>query len=171
MIKWQKRQHLVIHPRQVPTFNRSQLHYITHDIPMRKHHSFGQTSGARGVDQKSQIVHRIHLLLPPPRCATYVPDASKMLEPATGILVIAHQSDHVSAQAHHLTRTQHGIQEWTLGDDGTGSGIFELECQFLSSVGGVCGTDDAAGPQRAERYSGSVDAVRGEEEEDLAFAP
>jgi hypothetical protein len=110
-------------------------------------------------------------LLPPPGRATYIPDAGKMFEPATGVSVLTHQSHHVRAQAHHLTRAQHCVQKWALGDDGTCPSILELESQFLDSVGGVCWTDDAAGPQRTEGYGGRVDAVWGIEEEDFAFAP
>ena len=94
-----------------------------------------------------------------------------MLEPATGIPLLAHQSHHVGTQAHRLTRAQHSVQKRALGDDGAGSGILELEGQFLGRIRGVCGTDDTAGPKRAESYGGRVDAVRAEEEEDLALSP
>lgn len=49
--------------------------------------------------------------------------------------------------------------------------VLQLESQFFDSVGGVCGGDDATGPVGAPGDDGGIDAVRGEEGEDVAFAP
>jgi len=94
-----------------------------------------------------------------------------MLEPALGIPLVAQQNHHLPPNPHHVARPQHGIQERKLGDDGASPGILELEREFGSRVCGVGGADDAAGPESAEGYGGRIDAVRGEDEEDVTFAP
>lgn len=84
---------------------------------------------------------------------------------------IAHQKHPVAWQTRLVGGLKRRVEEGRLGDEALGLRIAELPGQLVDGVGRVGGAGDAAGPVQAEVDDGGVDAVGGEEGEDVALGP
>lgn len=63
------------------------------------------------------------------------------------------------------------IQHGELRGEGLGTGVLQLEGQLVDRVGGVGWGDNAACPEGSPHQHRGVNRVRGEEAENIAFAP
>jgi hypothetical protein len=81
--------------------------------------------------------------------------------------LLAHQQDAVPWDA----SVQHRVEEGPLRDDSLGVAVAELELQLFSRVGRVYRGNDTVGIQCAGCHEGRIDAVDGEDAENLAILP
>lgn len=94
-----------------------------------------------------------------------------MLDARLGVALVADEDDSVLWNAGFLRGCGGYRKEGRLCDEDFGAGVLELEGQLLGCVCWVGWRHDTAGPDSTPHHGWGVDAVRGEEGQDIALLP
>lgn len=87
------------------------------------------------------------------------------------ILPVSHENDLIKRNARLSRRFDGRLQKGRLRHQCLGCGVRELSRKLSNGIRRIGGTGDAAGPMEAIGKDGGVDAVWGEEAEDVPFLP
>lgn len=128
-------------------------------------------SRAGRVDKECEVFLRVHLGLSVPGCSCQVADGVEVPELHGGVAVISQQDDSIFGYAGLLCRFHRDRKQGLLCRQRFGPRIFQLKGKLINGVSWIGGRHDASGPVAAPYHCRSVDAVRGEESEDIALAP
>lgn len=101
--------------------------HIGDNVRMAEHNALGMTSGARRVDEESEVLSRVNLSPSISICACDISDGREMFELVGRVFLVANQDDSVVRDASCLGSFSSDIQEGSLRCKCTCTRIFELK--------------------------------------------
>jgi hypothetical protein len=129
------------------------------------------SSCSRAIYQECEISLRVDLRLAIPRCARNIPHICEMLELRSLIPLVPDEYDSVILNAHLFTSFLSSLQERLLRRQCLGTGVLQLECEFVGCVPWICGRENPACPLCSPCYRRCIDAIGSEECQHISFLP